>query len=283
MVALLSIVALLTGALVMARNGQEAKLTSNPSSPSIVTLDPAIPVSNDQAKSLRSAQLRAKEAQDEAVTLLQKGQYVAAEAACRRALSLSPKINGHPADMRPQQLLGEIYIARGRNRYALSYFRSAYRYGGGIPDLDMGVALAYCRLGEVNKARHFDPEKWILTYSTFQREELPGTHTAKTLEATILFTRGLQAYLTGRNEKAVREYTAAARIVPTNGLIADCQARALRDLKRYPEAVRYFAIAATFGKGKTQQRAKNSLGAWPAADRDKALKEAAKLKPGGNA
>lgn len=275
----LGIVALITvviasGIWLVVRTAQGGDLSSKAQSGGIVTIDPKRNQETFAAwRQTSKAWQPAKVAYDEARALLDNSDYGAAEAACRRSLSLpGPK-------ERTLRLLGEIYIEQGRNREALPYLGQAYRYGRGTVELDMDVALVHCRLGDLDKARQqFDSEKWLLRFRVGKPEELPGTLTAKTLEASILFARGMQYFLTGRESRAVRDYAAAARIVPTNGLLANYQGKALRDLKRDPEALQCFAIAATFAKGKTLRRATSSLAAWPAAEREKALKEAAKLK-----
>lgn len=268
--------ALLTGVVVIARTQQRPawNMMSRNNSQEFTYH----PLPKDVTEKFNAQSVRVKAVEDQSRALLAQGHYAAAEAACRRALLMSPKINGDTFNSIDWQLLGEIYMEQGRNKEALPYFAEAMRHTRDTT-LSLDIALAYCHLGELDKARKFYSDKMILRYSSVKPEELPGTSTAKTLEASILFARGVEADVTAMDEKAVQDYAAAAHIVPTNGHLAFLQARALRRLKRYPEAVHYFAIAATYGDAEIAQDALDSLAAWPAADREAALQEVAKLNP----
>jgi tetratricopeptide (TPR) repeat protein len=138
--------------------------------------------------------------------------------------------------------------------------------------------LANFRLGKLDEVRRFDVQKWLAEHGLFALEELPETNTRKNLEANILLAHGVQADTTGQDAAALKNYSAAARIVPTNGLIAYFQARSLKRAGRKPEALHAYARAVTFGQGKIAKNAKSQIVMWPAAEQKEALQEAAKLK-----
>ncbi|MDF2441146.1 MAG: hypothetical protein JWN98_2130 [Abditibacteriota bacterium] len=173
-------------------------------------------------------------------------------------------------------------MAQGRNHKALVYFSQAYRVTRSMK-LDLNIALAHCRLGDLDKARLFyaraknalldaEPQK------EFCRKSLPGTANRDALESSIFFARGAGKDATRRDSEALSDYQAALRLSPRNALIASQMAGTLRNLDRDPEAARAFAIAATYGTGEIAKEATYQLPLRPNGEREQALAEAAKLK-----
>src|SRR5436305_475772 len=78
-------------------------------------------VPSEEAKR-RSARIRALVSEGE--TLLRSGRLPEAEATCKQALAAAPNWNGQPFCPEARRLLGEIYLAEGRNSEAIACFSS---------------------------------------------------------------------------------------------------------------------------------------------------------------
>ncbi len=277
LVAVLVPVAILTSALVIGKDQQKTAQDKMPRSITANRLPKAV------TDKLHAQAVRVKAAEDEARALLKRKQYAAAETACRRALAITPKIKGKTLNLVAWQLLGHIYMEQGRYREALPFLTNAAQ-NTRHDEVNLDTALCYLRLGDLERARQFYSDRMILRYIDHipdYQSYVPGTGTAKTLEASILFARGIDADLharTGNTEKAVLDYTVAAKIVPTNGMIAYFQAMGLKELKRSREALSCFTRAVAYGKSHIVREATYQLSTWPNVDRERALKEAAKLK-----
>lgn len=281
---LLPSMALLTGALVIGdaeqHPSQNAMTQQHPAQDTMTWETTVNPLPKDVTKKFHDQSVRVKAVEDEARALFQKKQYAAAAAACHRAIAMSPEINGRSSNMAAWQLLGQIYMEQGRYREALPFFSEA-THNTHNDELNLDMALCYFRLGDLKEARQLYSDRMISRYMSNEPDSqryLPGTNTAKTLEASILFARGYYAYMRSRTEKAERNFSAAARLAPTNAKIAYLQAMALRELKRSPEALRCFTRAVAYGTSDIVRESTYQLSLWPNAEREKALKEAAKLK-----
>lgn len=198
---------------------------------------------------------RSSAAENRARQLLQSGKLEEAETECRRAMALSPALNGKPWYRDTLQLLGEIKLAQGNTQEALSHFAEA---GQGLqsPMLKLNTALALCRQGDLQSAKQICPDAEIAKYlkvEIAQREDWPGTGDPRSLEATILLVKGLDASYSVQLEEALLHLKAASKLAPKNWIIARVMGNVLLRLKRYKEAASYLLRAEQYG-GKISYR-----------------------------
>jgi|GEM_PF-3217031 len=213
------------------------------------------PFPADVEAKLTASLVPTTQAADKARQLMLAKQYRQAEAECRRAISTSPKINGKILNKRAIHLLGEIYLAQGRNREALQTLLSSY-HNTHRTVVDPDVALAYCRLGNYEAARQCYSDNSVLQYSAKPAPDMPGTQTPQSLEASILFARGMEAFMTSESQEALHDFEKASKLLPQNGLLAYYSGRALLNLERYEAAVPYFRTATRRLKGELLEDAK---------------------------
>lgn len=275
---LLPAAALLTGALIVGRTQQHsARDQQDPPQDRVPRETTARGVPKEEVKKFHAQAVRMKEAEDEARALLQKKQYAAAETACRRALTVSPKIQGRTLNPTAWHLLGQIYMEQNRYREALPFLSEA-AHNTRSDEVNLDTALCHFGMGDLKKARQLYSKLMMWQDSSIEPEYLPGISTTKTLETSILFSRGYYTYLRSQPEKALRNFTAATRLAPTNGMIAYFQGKCLKRLKRFPEALPCFTRAVAYGNSRIVRESTYQLSLWPDAERQKALAEAAKLK-----
>lgn len=199
--------------------------------------------------------------EEEARTLLKSGNLVAAEQACLKAMEI---YKGDPQTEVARQLLGDIYFAQEKYQKALEVYHVADRYTDSTT-LHFNAALCYLRLGNYEAARRFYSDQSLLQYSSIKPEDLPGTDTPHSLEASILMARGLDAFFSDRNQEALNNLDAAGKLAPRNGLIPYYAGMSLLHMNRTLEAGPYFQKAAQYGHGKMAEDAAWRLGnvaAW---------------------
>ena len=228
----------------------------------------------------------AKNAQDiekEARQLLKERRFDEAEATCRRSLAVSIKArNGVAFNSASWQLLGEIYLAQERYRDAIDAFDKA-RLFTRDDELDLKTALAYVRLGDLEKAsRFYSPEKRYAKLPEEQRKErlaqLPRGKDTKSVEANIFCALAGEKTMYGEEEEAAENYQKALDLFPRNGYFSCQLARHLMRLKRYDEALPMFALATHFGNPKQAKDARSTmLQRWPRAQAEAAMQAAAKI------
>ena len=142
-----------------------------------------------------------------------------------------------------RRLIGKIRMKQQFYDEALEWFRADWREGED-KQLDLDIALCFVRLGNDDAARRFYSDSPILRYaSDLTAKDLPGTRTPKTLEASILFARGMQVYLTSRPKEALEDFAAASKLVPNNGVFAFFVGRSSPRIKRHSEALVYYRTA----------------------------------------
>jgi len=217
---------------------------------------------------------------------LAERRFPQAEETCYRALSISPKWNGEPMSSTAFQLLGDIYREEGRYSESLEpYFKA--RQHTQDSELDLGIALTYLKMGDLKNARKFYDEKkhfgYGLDLSLGKRgvflAALPGTETAKTMEASILYAWGCEKSSHADIEESVPYFKKALLLVPHNPLIAYKCASDLASFYRSKEAVPYWARATVFGKGYIAEKANIELRNILMPDKvEQALREAKKIK-----
>ncbi|MES2461722.1 MAG: tetratricopeptide repeat protein [Armatimonadota bacterium] len=232
------------------------------------------PLPEDMRRRMNNSFVVTREMTESAQQLYRKGDFVAAEVECRRALATSPKFNGKPMNTAALQLLGNIYLQQRRNQEALECFTPNQKITQST-SLNLDTALAYVRLGDYAMSkRHYSDRAALQYMSRTSVEDLPGTGDRKSLEASILFARGVDAAMESRDEDAIRNYVAAHNLAPKNALISYQHGISLVYLKRHSEALIHFARAATFGKGRIAKDAQWRMSAFSDARKEKALREA---------
>ena len=184
---------------------------------------------------------QAQQLEKEAKRLYASGDLAGAEQTCTQAVKAAPVIGGQQQQMPyTQRLLGRIYLRQGRNQDALRAFQSCYR---SIPDAgqNLDIAIAYARMGDYEHARNYYSDQAILQYrltdEPLKPEDLPGTGNLKSLEASALLGRGVDAFFEHRQDDALDDFLAAERIAPDNALIAYYCAQTLLEKGRGAEAV----------------------------------------------
>ncbi len=223
----------------------------------------------------------------EARRLLKERRFAEAERACHRALALSPKFNGEPMGATSFQLLGDIYREQGRYQDAIDTYLKARQHTRDL-QLDLGIALSYLKLGDMKNARKFYSEKQTFAGRTSDLPpaqkatyiaQLPGTKTAKTMEASIYFARGCEKSSVAQIDEAVEDYKKALRLVPRNALIASKCAWDLGSIYRGEEATPYWARAAVFGTGETAREGLRRVRRVLMPDKvEQALRDAQKIR-----
>lgn len=236
----------------------------------------------EEQKQFQVTAVRMLAARKEVRSFLAQGRLAEAEAACYRLIALSPRVNGAPLAMYDVQMLGDIYLEQKRYREAITTYDRARPYTRNVR-MDLNTALAYVKLGDLKTARkYYSEDAFFSRGMTPKRKakffpQLPGTASARAFEASLYFTRGNKTPHLDFAE-AVQDYKKALSLYPHNGMFAYHAARQLMRLKQYDQALPLLALAATFGKEEQAHDANNRLGAWPQAQREQALRDAAKLK-----
>lgn len=147
-----------------------------------------------------------------------------------------------------QRLQGKIRLAQGRYTEALELLKVEYKVGrSGILDLD--IALCYVKLGDLAMARQFYSDNAILKTNVITEDDLPGTATAASFEASIRFARGLDYFFSGMKQAAFEELVLAEALAPTKGAISYFAGRSLRHMDRYMDSKPYFERAVQNSSG----------------------------------
>src|SRR5258708_7688384 len=165
----------------------------------------------------------ANDAMKHAIALRDAGDLGGAVEECRKALSLSVKLNGHTFHPEAYQLLGELALRQNRNEEALRQFklwkaeRDSHKGVGSFSPfgkysndatVELDMALAYCQRGSLQLAlNQFSDEAmaWLPPPSldiAVHPEDWPGTRTLAALKATILLDIAYNRHSHARTEHA---------------------------------------------------------------------------------
>jgi len=208
------------------------------------------PMRREVREHLNVLMTRSRQAEKHARQLLRGGNFAEAEVECRRAMALSPIINGKPWYGNTPQLLGEINLAQGNNQEALVSFLEA-RVSTHSLMLDLNTALAYCRLGNFGMAKKHYPSQTIVNLTDGKSlAEWPQGDDLRSLEASILLAQGLDAASSADATGALPYLRAAGKLAPQNWFIAEQTAYALDYLNRRDDAVPYYRRAIELGGDK---------------------------------
>jgi len=240
------------------------------------------PPSKEHQAAFRRLSIRAYHLEKEALRLFKAKEYERAEVVCSQAIWALGMINGQPFNSSAMRLQGEIRLAQKQYSKALESFERASQFNRS-PEQSFGKALAYLGLNNLSEARKL----YTLTEAQYLRripsekreyfrQDLPGTKDKNSLKASIFFLRGKQKSMT-QEEDAIKDLEAAHQLVPRNALVASSCGHVSRRLKRYDQAARYFAITARLGKGYLAERATKLLADFPEAQREAAIRAAAKI------
>lgn len=209
----------------------------------------------------------------QARALMDQGNLPAAEQQIKQAISYYeglPELHGdgYMYTPRARQTLGDIYLKGGQYQKALAAYGIVGKQTRGAgapmgPSLNLGVALAYCGLGDYEDARQYYSDKAITQYSFGGKKvgpsDLPGTDSPQTLKASILLARGIDFYFHEMNAHAAEDFAAAGKLTPDNPLLNYYWGDALDRLNRPQEAIPHAQIAAERGHGALAEIAKHKL------------------------
>ncbi len=184
----------------------------------------------------------------QAKTLYASGDLAGTEAACLNALNAAPVIQGYKQHVPfVADLLGQVYLKDGQYQKAIYWLQGAHQTTMDS-SLNLNLALAYLRLGDYQNARrHYSAEaaaKALSTLNDYSPQDLPGTDTPATLEASILMARGLDASTEDRVDDALPDLQRANQLAPENPLVAYHCARLLNEKGRATEALPLYERAA---------------------------------------
>lgn len=192
-------------------------------------------------------------AQSEAHRFLMQGDLVKAEEAAIRAINLSPKtVDGKPtlADG-AYETLGQIRLLQGRPSEARDLFlKSGPLFGS--ESRDLGLTLAYCRLGDYLHAlegyRHIATTEAHDEMLDERDMDRAGHANLKQIEASVLLAKAqrFHGFLPNYGEA---ELMAAEKLVPNNARIAFDLGKVLQENKKFDEAIVRFKSAALHGHG----------------------------------
>ncbi len=207
------------------------------------------------------------EADIAARTLFEKGDLDAAERACWRALEIAPRMHNGKPFTSSIEILGLIRIAQGRPAEAIKYFNQCY------PDssseaLLLGITLANCRIGDYQSAlAHYEEAMRFTARSEWLTDKdpnRPGSRNLTQIEASVLLARAQRMFwsIADHGEADLRT---AEKLRPNNPMITYELGKALRENKKYAEAITRFNKAARYGHGDLANEAKRhaeSVDAW---------------------
>lgn len=199
----------------------------------------------------------------QARSLYDAGDLAGAERECRRAVDTAPVLYGRKQGMPfSQRLLGRVLLDQGRSQEAIATLRPCYAH---LVDssMNLDVALAYARLGDYAQATKFYSDQAItnirISNEPLTPADLPGTGDLNSLQASILFARGLDESLEGRSTPALADLQAAGALAPANILIAYWHAHTLLELNRGAEAVPFLERVVAAPRGHIFYDAKSGL------------------------
>jgi tetratricopeptide (TPR) repeat protein len=133
------------------------------------------------------------------------------------------RANGKIWNTSALQLMGEILIRQGRNREAIPYLTESFNFGESRKEAHLDLAIAYCRLREYRNAIQHYSDRAVLVYveDAFPQsaQQLPGTSSLGSLEASALLARGLCDYYHNDSEATLKYLYDADRLAPGNKLI----------------------------------------------------------------
>ncbi len=202
----------------------------------------------------------ASDASITAEELFNKGDLVGAEAAAMKSVRLSPKTrDGSPLIPSGLEVIGEIRLLQGKPDQARNFFLACG------PDYasqrrDLGLTIAYCRLGDYRNAlTGYRYAATMHAHDEFLDEkdpDRPGYRNVREIEASVLLAKAQRFHGFLRNYGEA-ELTAAEKLLPDNAMVAYELAKVLRENKKYAEAMTRFNKAARYGHGDLAKQAKN--------------------------
>jgi tetratricopeptide (TPR) repeat protein len=222
----------------------------------------------------------ARDALIHALELRDAGDISGAEAACRKALSLAFRVNGHLVRPEIHQLLGELLLRQGTYQEALGQFDRwiAERKHTKFPMplegrysneacVQLDLALAYCLRGNYQLALKYYTDPMVPATPPFSSlndqpwEEGLSTRNLTGLKAAVLVQIALNPGSATTTEKeALRCMLEAAKLAPDNPMVAYVCGHMLLRKNRLAEALPYFRLAAKRGHGEVALRAKQYAG-----------------------
>jgi len=189
---------------------------------------------------------------------LARGDLSAAERYCQQAIDLSPRsANGKPFALSAVSILGEVKLAQGKPKEALTMFRYCEpEYSN--EEMLFSATVAYCRLADYKAAlaeyehamRFTARPEWL----NDDNPDRPGSKNLVEIEASLLLARADRMYiwLPDHGEALLRS---AERLRPGNPMIAFKLGKVLRDNGKAADALPRLKRAARAGHGRLSEDA----------------------------
>lgn len=182
------------------------------------------------------------------------GAEQAAEEALRRAGTRQPILFVANA-------LAPVYFRTGNYEKAAELFG----YHADPRNLSLNAAIAFVMTGRLEEARKSYKEVQLLAYHPEFKPYLPGSSTARAVEATVFLGRGFIDYDHQKYVSAAWALKHAVGLVPRNPLALCCYAEVLAKQGRAREARGYFEFATRRDNGTAGRRARAGLANLPGA------------------
>jgi membrane associated rhomboid family serine protease/Tfp pilus assembly protein PilF len=135
----------------------------------------------------------------EVVRLLGEGRKLLAAHQDAQALEVFKRAAGiRPQDVRPHEELGSLYLAMNQNADAVREFEKAQKLDPNSSDIEIGLAKAYLRLGETDKAKGLLAKVFVRRMMSTPEGQL---EVADALAAHQLYPQAIQLYQSALNLK----------------------------------------------------------------------------------
>jgi tetratricopeptide (TPR) repeat protein len=194
-----------------------------------------------------------------AEALLEQNKLRAAEQAAQEAIRLSSSLKG---SLSPSTIdvLARSYSRQGKYEQAAALF--GFR---GVMNLNAAVALV--KTGRIAEARKSYKEAHILAYHPDLKPYMPGSASAKAVEATIFLGRGIVDFDYRRYASAAWALEHAVQLTPRNPLALWYYGKALTASHRKKEARHYYQAAVRWDRrGRIAEQARAGLAKLGSAD-----------------
>lgn len=205
---------------------------------------------SDETRAKMNAMVKpSNDLEDEARALYQAGDIKGSERVCAESIRRSARAEGKVWNTTAMQLMGEILIRQGKNREAIPYLKESFNFGGAGVVAHLDLSIAYCRLKEYRNALKHYSDRAILTHieDAFPRsaENLPGTRSLVSLEASALLARGIEDYFSRGSDWTLPYLSEAERLVPHNPLIEGFIDKCFLDHRLSVETIKQYARSTT--------------------------------------
>lgn len=191
-----------------------------------------------------------------------QGKLAEAEQTYLQIIALDEEFYGQK-DTGGTNLLGEIYLRGGKNAKARECFLQIFPLGNNGP-MFLNLALADCRLGRFEEARHLyfstvvqrHLVKGLLKFSNLAVESLPDNESDQGMFANIAWACGVDRFMTGYSDEAAENFSAADKLWPKNPIIQFYWGSSLLHSRHAKEAIPHYQFALARCSGDVLKMAK---------------------------